>query len=431
VPFAEQVAECAAEGYHQSFALWPPLTGFGAPFRSTPVRRGFQESDGQNVLSQDPVQTDGKLGLSGPNRRLAMQSTMAMLMLTACGRPPDLIGIDNPKNPVLGDDQDRKHTIFIASTRQATEVVGALYGKERAPELSLASVVVHVPPNHVLGKLERPRRMPPNPDIEFAGVDPTIYASDDIFIRELDAELAKRPVEKRDILVFVHGYNTTTSDAILRLGQFVEDTGYKGVTVLLTWASGGQLTKYVYDINSVMVARPMVAKLADILAKTTATGFDVFAHSMGAMLIMESIVDVEARGTFDSLRRLKTIVLASPDIDIDLFESQLSRITAARKLIYVLVSDDDGALRISWLLSGGVARLGATDADRVAAFDVNVIDLTQIDDSTTGSHTKFSGSPEVVQLIGQGLNSIPGAMIGSSTFLGGLLDGLPIRVIRN
>jgi len=35
---------------------------------------------------------------------------------------------------------------------------------------------------------------------------------------------------------------------------------------------------------------------------------------------------------------------------------------------------------------------------------VTVIDLTEIDDSSSGSHSKFAGSPEVVQLLGNGLN---------------------------
>jgi esterase/lipase superfamily enzyme len=356
---------------------------------------------------------------------------LVLVLLAACDRPPELVGIDNPATPVLQAHVGREHTVFVASTRAASEVVGAFYSAERAPELGLASVDVHVPPNHKRGKLERPRQLPPDPAKNFAIVAPTIYGGDDAFISAINRELAKLPADKRNILVFIHGYNTTTSDALLRLGQFIEDTDYQGVPVLFTWASAGQLTKYVYDINSALTARPQFGHLAEVLARTRATGFDVFAHSMGAFLTMEGILALELQGNFNKSGRLQSVVLASPDIDIDLFTTQLAQMKTDRSRIFVLVSGDDGALRISRLLSGGVDRLGAADADRVGRLGVNVVDLSLIDDSASGTHNKFAGSPEVVQLIGRGLNANPGALQGSSSTLGGLIDGLPIRVIRN
>lgn len=356
---------------------------------------------------------------------------LGFLLVAGCERPPELVGIDNPEMPVLQTKVGTEHKVFIATTRQATEAVGALYGSERAPALGMASVDVHVPPNHVKGELERPKRLPPDPQTEFAVVSPGIYANEAAFIAGINRELAKRPPGKRDILVFVHGYNTTTSDAILRLGQFVEDTGYEGVPVLFTWASAGQLTKYVYDMNSALSARPKFGDLARILSKTNARGFDVFAHSMGTLLTMEGMLQLDLQGQLGKQGRLKTIVLAAPDIDIDLFKSQLTQLKYGKDKIYVLVSADDGALRVSRILSGGVDRTGQANAEEVAALGVNVIDLSKIDDSSAGSHSKFAGSPEVVQLIGRGLNSNPGALEGDAKPLAGFLVGIPIQVFRN
>jgi esterase/lipase superfamily enzyme len=356
---------------------------------------------------------------------------ISLVILTGCGRPPELVGIDNPETPVLQSNVGTNHKIFIATTRQASEVVGALYSDERTPELGLASVEVHVPPNHVKGELERPKQLPPDPETEFAVVQPTIYANDSSFIAALNQELATRPPGKRDILVFIHGYNTTTSDAILRLGQFVEDTNYQGVPVLFAWASAGKLSKYVYDMNSALTARPKIGELAQILSRTNANGYDLFAHSMGSLLTMEGIVNADLQGRFNTAGRLKTIMLASPDIDIDLFQSQLSQIDTRLDMMYVLVSKDDSALRVSRAVSGGIDRVGAADADKVASFGVKVIDLSEIDDSASGSHSKFAGSPEVVQLIGEGLNSNSEVGVGYTPTLGGLISGIPIRIIGN
>lgn len=350
----------------------------------------------------------------------------------ACGRPPELIGIDNPEVPVASVEAATKHKIFLASTRQASETVGALYSAERAPDLGLASVVVSVPPNHVVGELSRPKRLPPDPRTEFAIVDPVVYDNDQAFIAAVNSELAKRERGARDILFFVHGYNNTTSDALLRLGQFVEDTEFEGVAVLFDWASAAQLTRYVYDLNSALIARSSVRDIGSILARTNAEGYDIFAHSMGGFLVMEAAKEQALAGNFNTARRLQNIILASPDIDIDLFAVQLDQISESVDVekLFVLLSEDDSALRASRRIAGGVPRVGAADAAQLADLGVIAIDLSEIEDSSSGSHSKFAGSPEVVQLLGQGLNNAGTfSRHTRSTQLDQLLADVPIKVV--
>src|SRR6188474_2576465 len=69
-------------------------------------------------------------------------------LLTGCGRPPDLVGIDNPAVPAASVAGATDHRVFLVTTREASEVSGAFYGPRRAPEVALASVDVSVPPNH-------------------------------------------------------------------------------------------------------------------------------------------------------------------------------------------------------------------------------------------------------------------------------------------
>jgi esterase/lipase superfamily enzyme len=71
--------------------------------------------------------------------------------------------------------------------------------------------------------------------------------------------------------------------------------------------------------------------------------------------------------------------------------------------LFVLVSEDDSALRASRIIAGGVDRVGAAVVVELDQLGVTVLDLSEVDDSSSGSHSKFSGSPEVVQLIGQSL----------------------------
>ncbi len=133
----------------------------------------------------------------------------------SCAVAPELVGIDNAEKPAKSVAEASKQKIFIMTTRQATEVTGAFYSGQRAPELGLASVVVSIPPNHVSGNLERAKRLPPDPETEFAVIDPAIYQTDNGFVRSVNTELAKLPSSDRDILLFVHGYNNTISDSIV------------------------------------------------------------------------------------------------------------------------------------------------------------------------------------------------------------------------
>ncbi|MDU9004808.1 alpha/beta hydrolase [Sedimentitalea todarodis] len=323
--------------------------------------------------------------------------------LLSCTRPPDLIGIDNGTDPVLSVNDASRQKVFIATTREATEAIGVFYSGERAPDLGLSSVVVSIPPSHQSGMIERPKRLPPDPRTEFSVIEPAVYGSSNAFVAGINAELARRAPQDRDVLLFIHGYNNTFSDSVLRIAQFVEDTNFSGVPVLFSWASAGKASHYVYDMNSALAARPQLLKTARILASTRAQGFDLFAHSMGSLLTVEALVEASLVDNTYTLGRMDNVMFAAPDIDLDLFKSQLNRIPKTERDFYVFVSKDDRALMVSRRISGGVARVGAADAAELSNLGVSVIDLSEIGDSASGTHSKFAGSPAVVQLIGSSL----------------------------
>lgn len=327
-----------------------------------------------------------------------------VLLLGACASEPALIGVDNPKVPVASIQEVTKHRLFIATTRAKSEELGEFFSGARSPELGLASVDVSIPPTHEAGQLERPKRLPPDPRTEFAVINPIVYDNDAAFIRNINVELSTLPRGRRDVLFFVHGYNNSTSDAVLRLAQFVEDTDFHGVAVLFDWASAAKLTRYVYDLNSALIARAKLGEIGGILARTNADGYTIFAHSMGGFLTMEALLDAAQTNRLNYTGRLRNVVLASPDIDLDLFTTQMATIGDKAGDIFVLHSEDDAALSISRALAGGVPRVGASDSDALSALGIVAIDLSEIDDSASGSHSKFAGSPEIVQLLGMGLN---------------------------
>ncbi len=178
------------------------------------------------------------------------------------------------------------------------------------------------------------------------------------------------------------------------------------------------------------MARVKIKEMAAILATTKAESVNVFAHSMGTFLTMEGLVDAQLTGALGGRGRIDNIVLASPDIDIDLFRTQIGLLPPPiAERIFVLISQDDSALKISRRIAGGVPRVGAADARQLEELGVTVIDQSEIDDSSLGSHSKFAGSPEVIRLIGAGLHTA-GRFNESSNFsLNQILVGVPIRIL--
>ncbi|MEN1729537.1 MAG: alpha/beta hydrolase [Pseudomonadota bacterium] len=326
---------------------------------------------------------------------------MAVAVVAGCASAPDrIIGAENPSIPALSVAGAKTHSILVATTRErATDPAVFLTG-ERAEGLDFAYTEVSVPPSHQPGKIERSSGPIPDPRQHFVVSEGRYVDGPASFQSMVDRSLAALPEDDRSVLIFVHGYNTDFTDALLRLTQFVHDTQFTGVPVLFSWASRGQVAGYLYDLNSTYVARDGLEQLAGLLDETQAQHFDVVSHSMGNYLVLETMRQLELQGRLANSDRIGSIILASPDVDIDVFQAQWQRITADREKFFILISQDDRALRLSRRLAGGVSRVGNADPDELAAMGFNVIDLSRVEDQSSTHHSKFASAPQIVQLIG-------------------------------
>lgn len=300
--------------------------------------------------------------------------------------------------------------INVATTRaRPADEPLAMFDGERAKAVDHARLVISIPPSHVSGLVEWPRSAKGDPRRNFVTASRD-YVSDAAFIDNVRKAMASRPPADRTILVFVHGYNTTFEESVYRFAQIVHDSGFKGVPVLFTWPSRGQLLQYPYDRESAVYSRDDLETTLRLLATRSGAGkIDILAHSMGNMLTMETMRQAAIRGDGRFGGKLGQIMLAAPDIDVDVFRRQLATVAPLKLPMTVFVSADDKALSISKYVWGGTARAGATVVSdpeviaRLAASNITIYDLSSIrvDDST--NHTKFAESPQVVQLIGRRL----------------------------
>jgi esterase/lipase superfamily enzyme len=312
-------------------------------------------------------------------------------------RKHELLAADPSAPPPAG--VAAKHDIFVATTRRKAEDQSVVFDRERSDMLAFARVGVTVPRDHQIGNIERAKDgNPGDPAKDFTATDLTIFDSGAAFTTAVANEGQR-------VLVFVHGYNTGFDDGVYRVTQIAHDTQYPGTPILFSWASGAKTRDYVYDKDSSTAARDdLEATLVMLSRSPRIKSIDVIAHSMGNWLAMEALRQLAIAGNRDLGGKLSYVVLASPDIDVDIFKKQMVRYGKPDKPFVVLLSADDKALRFSSLIAGQKARVGDdADADELAALGVTVVDLSAIESGDKLNHAKFADNPVLVQLLGERL----------------------------
>ena len=329
---------------------------------------------------------------------------MVCVALAGCGRPVGVLAPVASSSPGAG-----RVDLLAVTTRAPAKDSGVLFDGERKNEVSLTDIAISIPPDgrRQVGEVQWPGSVPPNPDSDFA----TLQVSALVGPHQPQSWLRQHLPRSRRVLVFVHGFNNRYEDAVFQLAQFTHDSGVDAAPVLFTWPSRGSLFQYIYDRESTITSRDALEQTLRELAKDKQVGeITVMAHSMGAWLLMESLRQMSIRDGRVTAK-IANVILASPDIDVDVFKSQWREIAPPRPRLTIFVSTNDRALHVSQRLAGDVARLGQIDpnaepyASELAKSGIDVIDLSDLAVGNSLNHDKFASNPEIVQLIGKRLST--------------------------
>jgi len=108
---------------------------------------------------------------------------------------------------------------------------------------------------------------------------------------------------------------------------------------------------------------------------------------------------LRASGGEPAMARLGAVVLASPDVDIDLFTRSVERLGPDARKITVISSTNDRALELSRRIAGGIVRAGAADREKLEALGVRVADASDYGGGLYVNHDLFLTSPDVQQVV--------------------------------
>jgi esterase/lipase superfamily enzyme len=298
-----------------------------------------------------------------------------------------------PRSYAVLDSGAARITIFLATTRRAVQSdrPADRFGPDDADSLQFAAVGVNVPPYSARGTGEIPRQgaissafsSGPNPAKEFF-VASVIPADSNRFVQRVAADLAG--TRSRNVLVFVHGFNTSFEDAAVRAAQVAADLNFDGSVVLFSWPSAASVTSYVRDQAAARNAGfHLLRVLKGVLVAAQPDHVELLVHSMGSETIAKSLSLAAAS---DSLPRFDQVVFAAPDLDRRVFAREiLPRLEARAIRITLYASSDDDALRASRAVNG-VWRLGLGGDSLVVVKGMDTIDATRVRADALG-HTLF------------------------------------------
>jgi esterase/lipase superfamily enzyme len=255
--------------------------------------------------------------------------------------------------------------VLVATKRKrSTTDPGEMFESGLADETSYGSVTVSMPPDAVrkIGDVQWPSTSPGDPQQNFVTVSAD-YLDKQSFGAALSAATKKSRHGK--VLLFVHGFNNRFDEAVYRFAQIIHDSKVPALPVMFSWPSHGVvgLRAYQDDLENATNSREALEETLDgIGANPNVKEVTIVCHSMGCFLTLEALHSKALRaGKIGS--KVKNVLLVAPDVNVNLFRTQMREMGSARPRFALFLSQDDHALKLSKSIGGGEARLGDVHPD--------------------------------------------------------------------
>ncbi len=305
-------------------------------------------------------------------------------------------------------DPPHKQTIFYATNRKRTGSKEPIdfYGGERAdtPYIDYGRCEISIPANHKRGVMESPFLglnffRDDKQHIVLKSITPLSAES---FFSTINAKVNQGSEKSRlgrgDLVIYIHGYNTTFENAAKRTAQIAFDYGFQGVPLMFSWPSDGKLVSYPSDREDITWSVTHIEQFFnDVLTRTRAKRVHLIAHSLGNQGLIDVLNTMALRRGGNGPPLFENIILSAPDFDAELFQQQIApnSISLARRWT-LYTSKKDGVLNISASFNNAW-RLGLSPVTIVPGMDI--IDASEVEVtpwSLPESHSYFASKQTVV-----------------------------------
>ncbi|WP_164847389.1 alpha/beta hydrolase [Sphingobium algorifonticola] len=234
------------------------------------------------------------------------------------------------------------------------------------------------------------------------------------------------------VLLFVHGYNNNFASPAVRLRMMRAAGEFRGPAILFAWPSQDAVLKYPWDETNVDWTQAYLNVMIRRLARDPAVNEIVLVgHSMGSRSVIDAMEVLDAAG----LAKVRTVILASPDVDRDRFSQIIQGIPGRAGVVSgerhytVYLSAKDSAIGISRRIHH-YPRLGSPfcfGKDKFARCYpkpspvLDVVDTSWVSKSDLG-HNDFLDSPQAAEDLKQALQGKSGPLPGRLPAVSGIDD---------
>ena len=191
------------------------------------------------------------------------------------------------------------------------------------------------------------------------------------FASLLDNEAARYGA--RDVLLYVHGFRRDFEIVAVETAAIAYETNVDAIPMFFSWPSSNSVFGYVSDTTNMRwAAADLRDMLHYLLAQNGIGKVHVIAHSLGGNGLLEAL-DGLSRDKTAKTSKLGEIILASPDVDTDLFRREF--LPALRKLgvrTTLYATDSDFPLQTSQRVNR-VRRLGDAKSEIFIADGVETV----------------------------------------------------------
>lgn len=300
-----------------------------------------------------------------------------------------------PAGPATGTQSIK----VIVATSRAAVAAPEHFSAARDFTTNFATFDISIPTDREIGTIAYPGSRP-DPSKHFLVAATRRLDGPQAFVDAVNTTASSLRGTGRTGQVLVHGFNTNFAEGLMKNAQLNHDLQAPGVHVMFTWPSAAHLMSYLADRENALFSRDSLAETLRLMRRTSLRSYNLVAHSMGTFLAMETLRTLALSGERATLDRIGAVVLISADLEIDLFRRQAEPVLAAGVPIYLLVSRDDRALKLSARIRGDSRRVGnVRSAAELGGLDVSVVDLSDIESGDMTSHLKVGTSPELIAFI--------------------------------
>jgi esterase/lipase superfamily enzyme len=270
----------------------------------------------------------------------------------------ELPGAERIAKIAAGEREGWAYPVYFGTDRALLDASAAklAFTAQRATSVTYGRCEVWIPATHRFGEIGRSflKRWP---RLEFDDDHLVLRSSKSMdeaaFWQSLNSEMDNSKPDKPHGLVFIHGYNTSFHDAVIRAAQVGFDLKVSGATALFSWPSQGTIQGYPADGAAVEGSEEAITNFLVAFAKRSgAQVVHVIAHSMGNRGLLRALQRISADAELRTAVKFGQIFLAAPDVDRALFLSLAKIYPQFSNRTTLYSSDGDKAVSMSAWLHG-------------------------------------------------------------------------------